>query len=193
MTKRALEKADSKTAGKMRFVSFGSSLSDNRHISICVFFFLFLPKRKRSFIVIGSVRQTHGNLYECCPICILALPLDLLHEFFSNKYFSSEYLYVVQGVTFFFFFFKPWHAMKKCNFGSICSFYVSDVKITNNSMKRSQTSQRSCMYVYRYPKNTEGWPCFYYLYFSCNPALNFSPLICFLGSCLRAFSTCRAF
>lgn len=48
MTKRALEKADSKTAGKMRFVSFGRSLSDNRGISICFFFFFFsFPKENK--------------------------------------------------------------------------------------------------------------------------------------------------
>lgn len=57
---------------------------------------------------------------------------DLLQEFFFNKYFSSKYLHVVQGVTFF----LAMHVMSKCNFGSICSFYVSDVKITNNSVKK---------------------------------------------------------
>lgn len=47
MTKRALEKADSKTAGEMRFVSFGRSLSDNRGISNCLFLLFccsFFPK-----------------------------------------------------------------------------------------------------------------------------------------------------
>lgn len=50
MTKRALEKADSKAAGEMRFVSFGRSLSDNRGISNCLFllFFFVLSTQKET-------------------------------------------------------------------------------------------------------------------------------------------------
>lgn len=90
-------------------------------------------------------------------------------------------------------FFQPWYAMSKCNFVSICSFHVSDVKITNNSVKKKKLNISkkldACLQVSE--EHRRMTLLLLSLYFSCKPALNFSPLL--LGDLFEGFQHLQGF